>query len=192
MESRSLHNLGVVARVCGDLDGAWDALTRAQSIAESRGDEHQVALALLNRSGVLLDRGDLDGSEQLIFQAVHRAQTIGDDATLLEALENLAAVWGQQQRLLAAAWMFGAAEAMARALSTTRSTIEQPLYDRYVEGAKGAAEGAGIAAQFAAAWRSGATAQADVAVEVALGTRPVPGEELVLPAAAAKDRRSVG
>ena len=174
---RALGNLGVVARALGELDEAADAMREGRALMQGQGDDHAVLQANLNLSGVLLDRGDLEEAEELAQSTVRRSQAVGDEFLLLEALENLSAVWATQGSVLAAAWLYGAADAMARSLALVRSELETPLYERYVSAARERAAAGEQTAEFERLWQAGAAAPHRVVIAVALGDQPAPVEQ---------------
>ena len=174
---RALGNLGVVARTLGQLDDADHAVREGRDLMQRLGDDHAAVQGDVNLSGVLLDRGDLSDAEALAQEAVRRLQAVGDELLLLEALENLSAIWSEQGRVAAAAWLYGAAEAMARSVKLVRSVLETPAYERYVERTWQRAADAGQTATARAMWSAGAAAPTRAVVAVALGEQPVPDEE---------------
>jgi predicted ATPase len=171
---RAVGNLGVVARSVGDLDEAAASLRQGRGYMERIGDAHAVVQANLNLSGVLLDRGELGEAEELAQDTIRRSQSVGDELLLLEALENLSAIWSEQGRLLAAGWLYGAADAMARALALVRNEMETPLFERYLQRTRDRAAATGRVAAFESAWAAGAAAPLRVVVATALDEQPVP------------------
>ena len=179
VRGRALGNLGVVARAVGELQEAADSLRDGREIMQRLGDDHAVVQADVNLCGVLLDQGELDDAETLAQSAIRRSQSVGDELMLLECLENLSAIWAEQGRLGPAAWLYGAAHALARSLALVRSSLEAPHYERYLARARSRASSSGQEAVFESAWVAGAKAPAPVVVAVALGEQPAPGDEVV-------------
>ena len=175
---RALGNLGVVARALGQLDEADRAVREGRDLMRRLGDDHAAVQGDVNLSGVLLDRGELPDAEMLAQEAVRRLQAVGDELLLLEALENLSAIWSERGRLAAAAWLYGAAEAMARSVKLVRSGLETPAYERYVQRTWQRAADTGQTAMARTMWSAGAAAPTRAVVAVALGEQPVPGEEV--------------
>jgi tetratricopeptide (TPR) repeat protein len=175
LRGRASCNLGFAARLRGDLETARSALELAVRLHQAIGDPHARVIDELNLVGVLNDLGEQDRAHELALQVVREADTFGDAWTLVEALENLAAVLSAQGRLLDAAWLFGAAAASRQRLAVPRPETEAPLYHRDVRRAREAAVDHDQTTGFAAAWREGETATLEQAVAVALGRRGGPG-----------------
>ena len=91
--ARSEHNLGVVERELGNLDGAASHADKAVSAARLAGDDSLLGLALQGQAETALRRGEQEQARQLMAAARSVAERSDDPLGLAEAtrLEALAA-----------------------------------------------------------------------------------------------------
>jgi non-specific serine/threonine protein kinase len=108
-------NLGVVAHVTGQVDGAHAQLERAYELYVAVGDRAGQARAVGSRARLAREQGDLAQARSLVEDALDLFQTVGDDWGFAHALANLGHI------KLALADPHGAAAAFRRALEAWRA-----------------------------------------------------------------------
>jgi tetratricopeptide (TPR) repeat protein len=102
LRGRFLLNLGVLANIQGDLDGALEHYLRARALFRDHGDEANEALALHNLQMLHADRREWDDAEQTATEALALLERLGDQATIAEVLRDRSEVLAARGDMLEA------------------------------------------------------------------------------------------
>jgi predicted ATPase/class 3 adenylate cyclase/DNA-binding CsgD family transcriptional regulator len=126
-----------------------------------------LAAALTSRSRVAIAQGELDAADRDAYDALEMAARIGGDLIVPLALECLAIVAGETDKLLMAARLFGAADAARQQMGFVRFKV----LDENDEATRAALREALGENDFDAAWAEGAALSIEDATTYALHAR---------------------
>ncbi len=159
----------LAARFQGDLDDASALLEECLADARQQGDEYHLALAHQGLAYVARDRGDAARALPHYLEALAGFWRLGELWHIPLCLEGIAAL-GADADPVAAARLFGAAEALREVTGVPMPPPDRPAYERAVDATRIRLD----APAFAAAWTTGrALPPAESIAEAqALATRP--------------------
>jgi serine/threonine-protein kinase PknK len=112
----SSNDLGELARIGGDLDEAQAHYARALGLWRAMGDATGVARGSLNMAQAARDMGDLARAAALLRESLTASAEVGDRHLRAVTLAGLATVAAQRAPGIAAATLYGAAEAELKAV----------------------------------------------------------------------------
>lgn len=160
--ANTLVGLGLVAREQGDLDTARRFLSESLSVRRELGNKHGVAASLHALAHVADRQGNRREAGAQFAESLVIRRALGDKVGIAECLEGLARTAGPERavRLLAAA------EAIRRALASSRRPADQRDFD----GLLAAARSALGEPAFRAAWTTGDAMTPEQAADEALST----------------------
>jgi len=158
----SLDALGAVARLGGDLGLALARHEESRELFRKLGDEWGIAVALQSLAKVAWDGRDAGKAAELFAESLMLCHRINHRREIASCLEGLAATCHGRPQM--AAYLFGAAAAIRRAINAPCPPDERAVYDRSVETAR---RDLGPEA-FEAAWEVGAAAPLDRIIKEAL------------------------
>jgi predicted ATPase/DNA-binding CsgD family transcriptional regulator len=151
MAGMVLASLGDMAYEQGDLPRARALNEEALGLWQRRGDAWGMAISLLNLATVTAADGDLALAAARDRQSLSLYRDLGDRAGVAYALTGLAVIAAQLGHAVAAARLFGAAEAMREPIGLAVPRMMQQDYDRAIEMGRTAAG----EERFAVAWSAG-------------------------------------
>jgi len=122
--AQTYHNLGLVFRQMADWNEAEGAALQAVRHAEQVGEGSLIALTVMGRAELSLDRGELDLARRELERAVELAQGANDEVGLAEAGRLGAAIALKEGRLAAALEQAQAARQRAAALGVLQIQAE--------------------------------------------------------------------
>jgi predicted ATPase/DNA-binding SARP family transcriptional activator len=166
--ARALNNLGLIALMRRDYAQAETRLAEALSVAEQVEDREQTGLCLFNLALLACKTGDLQDSAGRLAQASSIGRRIDSDRVLAYCFEGFGALalsCGDPRR---AARLLGAAEAVRHSHGLS---LDRPTAETHRETVSGVKAQLG-AAEFAAAWDSGAALGKEGALAEGLDVRP--------------------
>lgn len=102
LRARFLLNLGVLANIEGDLDGALEHYLRARALFRDCRDEPSEVLALHNLQMLHSDRREWEDAEQTSAEALVLLEKIGDRATIAQVLRDRSEVLAAMGQMLEA------------------------------------------------------------------------------------------
>ncbi len=147
----------------GAIDEAEAALEEAISMAESREQTWLLGRAGIVRGKLRARQGDFAGAESLVHETLKPARDADDQMALVDGLDLLARLAGEQDSHREAVRLWAAAESRRSELGYARFPAEQGPHEAAVAAAK---EALGPD-DFAAAWAEGAKLSADEAIAYA-------------------------
>jgi DNA-binding CsgD family transcriptional regulator len=147
----------------GEVGEAAALLDEATSLASAGAMTWVLGRAARVRAELRVRQGDLKDAESLAHEAVALAGDAGDRLGLVDAIELLARLAGEQGGHREAARLWAAAESRRSELGYARFPVEQGPREAAVAAAKDALGADG----FAAAWAEGAKLSADDAIAYA-------------------------
>jgi ATP/maltotriose-dependent transcriptional regulator MalT len=116
----SLSALGVVFRARGDYGAARSALEESAEIAREAGDDWLLALPLRSLGVVTLKQGDAERAETYVKESLLLSvRRSGEEYFVAQALEILATIAAGCADHLKAAHLYGAAEALRKAMGSS-------------------------------------------------------------------------
>jgi non-specific serine/threonine protein kinase len=163
--ANALNNMGTEAWMRGDFDGATTMLEESLELARGLQYSAMAAIRLVNLGHVALDQGKPVLAAGRYRDAL-RLDEPEQKVLLVEALEGFAAVAGAVSQPLAAARLFGAAEALRDEMNYSIPPSEQLRYERLVAAARSTISGEA----WASAWAEGRATPTTVIVEEILST----------------------
>lgn len=150
----ALDTLGMAASRRGSHAEAWQMLEEGLQLMRELGDRGGVALLLTDLGAAARACGDRATAQSRFAEALALAAEVGDQRRVAFCLEGLALAAGPQRRQRAAR-LFGAAEALRRAIGSPLPPSEQA---EYAQGVAELRNQYASAAACAAAWSAGAAA----------------------------------
>ncbi|HEX2515206.1 MAG TPA: tetratricopeptide repeat protein, partial [Chloroflexota bacterium] len=125
----SLGQLGSVARTGDDFERAAALLTEALALFRELGDKQEMAMTLAWLGTVAQLQGDFARAVTLCQESLGLFLHLGDRPFVAVSLDHLAAVAQAMGHFEAAAWLFGAADAVRETTGAVRSPSFQPDYE---------------------------------------------------------------
>ena len=154
-----LNNLGYEFLLRGDYERATTIIEEAVALYREQGYRYaRLEFPLDNLGWAALLHGDEEKARVLHLESLTICRVLGNKLVAAENLEGLAcaaAVWGEDQR---SALLFGAADALFKALNVPHLPAEQALRDPYLK----------IARPNKAEWEKGSKMTFEEAIEYAL------------------------
>jgi tetratricopeptide (TPR) repeat protein len=168
----ALNELGEAARYGGDYGEAGEHYTGSLLLWREMGNRSDVPRILHNLAYVALHEGDAARAAALFHECLDGFRAAGIERGVGEALAGLAAVAAADGRPLAAARLWGAAEAVREAGNWGLWPPDQREYSRYLAPARARAD----ADAFARAWQDGRRAGVERVSAEAMdeGAAPLP------------------
>lgn len=143
--------LGTMAALRGDLDEALAENEEGVRLARRFGMPRELGISLQNTALVHIHRGDLGRAEALVRESLDQFRSDPSHFFIATSLDYLGEVLGRRGRLLEAARLLGAAEALREMVGASRFPFnEQRLAARLPDFERAAGPDA-----WAAAWREG-------------------------------------
>jgi predicted ATPase/DNA-binding CsgD family transcriptional regulator len=124
------HHLGLVAYGEGDLQRAATLLDAALVLHREQNDPRGVASSLIARALIACEQGDDTRSAALHRESLALWETLGIQEGLAAWLAGVATLAAARDRLVQAARMFGAADALAQRAGVTFHLPERAAYER--------------------------------------------------------------
>jgi tetratricopeptide (TPR) repeat protein len=180
----ALNELGEAARYDGDYDEAGARYAESLLLWREMGNRSDVPRLLHNLAYVALHEGDAARAAALFHESLNGFRVAGIERGVGETLAGLAAVAAVSGRPLAAARLWGAAEAVREAGNWGLWPADQREYAHYLPRARTAAD----AGAFDRAWEDGRRAGVDgvLADTTVVGPGPSPARLPVATAAPAR------
>lgn len=132
-ESASLGNLGLVAQSEGDFETARKLLEMSLAIDEELGDKLGIAGSLSYLGELARAAGELDRAEALHRDGLTRQRELRQREVLPMALEGMAGLAAARDQFGRAARLFGAADALRRAVGLPLPPSAEEAYRRDLE-----------------------------------------------------------
>jgi non-specific serine/threonine protein kinase len=177
------NDLGELARAAGALDDAQAQYGRALELWRAMGDGTGIARGAHNLAQAARDAGDLARAAELLRESLAASAEMGDRHQRASTLAALAAVAAERRPDIAAATLYGAAEAEIATAGIVLETIDAEPFTR-ADAALRAALGAERAGQAQARGQGLALEQTDLLVE-----RLLSGDQGSAPTAGVLSRR---
>jgi predicted ATPase/DNA-binding CsgD family transcriptional regulator len=150
---------------------------RARSLAErglllcrETGDKHGTSIALLTLAGVAQAERDYERARDLFEEGLAVSADLGNVADIVHCLEGLATVAGAEGRIVHAARLWGAAEALLEKIEAVYTYVP----DRSINRSQVAARSKIEEAVWGAAWAEGQAMTPEQAIEYALKQEAAP------------------
>jgi len=130
--SLTLQALGLVANVRGDLVRATELHEEALLVARQTGDAIATVFALGSGALVAVGRGDYEKANNLRTEGMRFAMRFGYERLIIYYLHISAAQAGGERHFVRAARLWGAAEALQKAIGAVPSPVETRCFEPYV------------------------------------------------------------
>lgn len=164
MRAVDLGNLALAYRYLGHLDAALELSNEALALAEVAGSAYEISGAYSMLSMLALDRGETGRAATLSREDLALRPEIGDPWSLVQSLENAAAIMAAGRRMGDATRVIGASFALRTAIGSPLNGYAQTE----VEGVLASLRAALSEPAFARAWAEGGRLSSDDAVALAL------------------------
>jgi DNA-binding CsgD family transcriptional regulator len=148
----------------GDHRRARSLAERGLALCRETGDKHGTSIALLTLAGVAQAERDYEHARDLFEEGLTVSADLGNEADIVHCLEGLATVAGAEGRIVRAARLWGAAEALLEKIEAVYTYVP----DRSINRSQVAARSQIDEAAWEAAWAGGRTMSLDQAVEYVL------------------------
>jgi tetratricopeptide (TPR) repeat protein len=89
LQAAWIHNLGILAQVCGDYDEAAHQYQRSLGIFERLGDQAGIAISYHQLGILAKDRGDYDGAARQYQRSLDITERLGDQAGMASSYHQL-------------------------------------------------------------------------------------------------------
>jgi predicted ATPase/DNA-binding SARP family transcriptional activator len=132
----ALMNLGLVAVYRGDLEAAVAQSEEGLARFRDLGSPGGIADGLDNLGRAMVELGRPDRARELFLESIEISARLGDRWGIAECLEGLAAVAAAQSSGKRAAWLYGAADALRRAIGAAVPPVEQSAHERWLQPAR--------------------------------------------------------
>ena len=143
--------LGFIAVSQEEYGMAHPLLEQSLAVMRQLNDQRSMTMALIGLTDIELERRNVTAARALVEEALLVLNEIGDRWFLALALEEFASVAAAEQQAVAAARLFGAAQALREAIDCPLPEARRARYERQVAAAR-----AQLNAQtFARAWTEG-------------------------------------
>jgi len=127
----SANTLGLAAMRAGDLDSADRAFEECLELARHLGEEVLTAAALCALGEIALSRNELEVACERLLSALELYKELGDERACAECLHALGGVAAAQGRALAAAQLWGAADALRERLGAALTPDEKAIEELF-------------------------------------------------------------
>jgi len=162
--ARALSNLGYIAFGEGDSTTACSLFEQCRELYQKLENKEGIGQSLLNLGILASEKHDYATAHALLDQGLTLNRALDAKSLIAFFLEAFAALAARQQKLERSARLWGAAEAIRKAIGTPLPPYERVRYDRWVMDARDSLG----AASFAAAWEQGSSMTIEQAIEYAL------------------------
>src|SRR5215203_6095255 len=164
----------------GDYGRARSLAERGLALCRETGDKHGTSIALLTLAGVAQAERDYERARDLFEERLTVSAELGNEAHVVHCLEGLAAIAGAEGRIVRAARLWGAAEALLEKIEAMYIYVP----NRSLHRSRVAARSQIDDAAWEAAWAEGRTMTSEQAIEYALdhSTTPEPPTPETYPA----------
>ena len=162
--ARALLNLGYIAFGEGDSTTACSLFEQCRELYQKLENKEGIGQSLLNLGILASEKHDYATAHALLDQGLTLNRALDAKSLIAFFLEAFAALAARQQKLERSARLWGAAEAIRKAIGTPLPPYERVRYDRWVMDARDSLG----AASFAAAWEQGSSMTIEQAIEYAL------------------------
>ena len=160
----TLNDLGEAVRYAGDYATAVTCYEESLHLSRAVGDNHHNIMVIHNLGHALCSLGDYERALALFKEGLVLSGELGVRAIILFYLMGVASVLGMQEQTLAAAQLFGAAEALLHAMGVVIGPLDRAECNRYIAAVRSQLD----PAAFADAWANGRTMTMDQAIAYAL------------------------
>jgi predicted ATPase/DNA-binding CsgD family transcriptional regulator len=154
----------------GDHRRARSLAERGLALCRETGDKHGTSIALLTLAGVAQAERDYEHARDLFEEGLTVSAELGNEADIVHCLEGLATVAGAEGRMVRAARLWGAAEALLEKIEAVYTYVP----DRSINRSQVAARSQIDEAAWGAAWAEGRTMTPEQAIEYALEQEAAP------------------
>ncbi|OGO60355.1 MAG: hypothetical protein A2032_02745 [Chloroflexi bacterium RBG_19FT_COMBO_49_13] len=158
-----LNNYGEVARTEGDYQKAQEYYEESEGLLRAMGDKGDLARLVHNLGCVARHLGDLAMAEDRFNESLAMFIKLGNQRGLAECLASMAGLWSDRGRMLPAAKLLGAAQALLDATGATWWPADRVEVDRNQENLRLSLE----PDQFEAAWTTGQKMNLEAAIAYA-------------------------
>jgi predicted ATPase/DNA-binding CsgD family transcriptional regulator len=154
----------------GDHRRARSLAERGLALCRETGDKHGTSIALLTLAGVAQAERDYERARDLFEEGLTVSAELGNEADIVHCLEGLASVAGAEGRIVRAARLWGAEEALLEEIEAVYTYVP----DRSRHKNQVAARSQIDEASWKAAWAEGRTMTSEQAIEYALEQEAAP------------------
>jgi non-specific serine/threonine protein kinase len=154
----------------GDHRRARSLAERGLALCRETGDKHGTSIALLTLAGVAQAERDHERACALFEEGLTVSAELGNEADIVHCLEGLATVAGAEGRIVRAARLWGAAEALLEKIEAVYTYVP----DRSINRSQVAARSQIDEAAWGAAWAEGRTLTSEQAIAYALEREAAP------------------
>jgi predicted ATPase/DNA-binding CsgD family transcriptional regulator len=148
----------------GDHRRARSLAERGLALCRETGDKHGTSIALFTLAGVAQAERDYERARDLFEEGLSVSAELGNEADIVHCLEGLATVAGAEGRIVRAARLWGAAEALLEKIEAVYTYVP----DRSITRSQVAARSKIEEAAWGAAWAEGRAMSPEQAIEYAL------------------------
>ena len=134
--SQTLNNLGYLARTQGRAEAAIEMLDESLELFRQMEDKQGIARCLMNLAGATRDLGRVKESGDLAKESLILWRQLGDTWDVADCLDELALVAVEIGELHRSARLFGASEALRKAIGARRPPAEQAFCMKGIEAAR--------------------------------------------------------
>ena len=164
--------LAVAWRDQGDSERATRLAERGLALSREVGERQSICAALYTLATLAQAERDFERASDLLAEGLTISAELGNEADVAHCLEGLASVAGAEGRLVSAARLWGAEEALLEKIETAVYTYVQ---DRSLHRDRVATASARLGEEaFAAAWAEGRKMSLEQAIEYALDRSATP------------------
>jgi len=171
----SLHNLGEIARRRGEPARAVPFLEESVAILQGLGLRQPAALSMHSLALAVLALGDLDRADAQLAESLHTFRELEVRSGIALCVEGFAELSLARRDHERAARLLGAAEVLREQIGAPVAPVDLPAHEQTVA----AVQAALPTGAFTAAWTAGRVLSLDQAMEVALATGEVSGDDSV-------------
>ena len=154
----------------GDHRRARSLAERGLALCRETGDKHGTSIALLTLAGVAQAERDYERARDLFEEGLSVSAELGNEADIVHCLEGLAATAGAEGRIVRAALLWGAAEALLEKIEATYNYVPDRSLHRSQIAARSQIDGAA----WEAAWAKGRKMSPEQAIVYALDHSATP------------------
>jgi predicted ATPase/DNA-binding CsgD family transcriptional regulator len=154
----------------GDHRRARTLAERGLALCRETGDKHGTSIALLTLAGVAQSERDYGRARDLFEEGLTVSAELGNEADIVHCLEGLATIAGAEGRIVRAARLWGAAEALLEKIEAMYTYVP----DRSLHRSQLAARSQIDEAAWEVAWAEGRTMTSEQAIEYALEREAAP------------------
>lgn len=154
----------------GDHERARSLAERGLALCRETGDKHGTSIALYTLAGVAQTERDHERARDLFEEGLSVSVELGNEADVVRCLEGLASIAGAEDRIVRAARLWGAAEALLEKIEAAYAYVPDRSLDRNQVVARSLID----EAAWEAAWAEGRTMEPEQAIEYAMDRSPAP------------------